>query len=82
MIQKCLHTQRDQLTDTVSGIDITHLHIRQLLYLRILHDGLSGGKQPPGIGISLALRQLLAHITDHLVRCAETKGSRIADIEL
>ena len=82
MIQKRLHTQRDQLADTVSGIDIAHLHVRQLLYLRVLHDGLSGGKQAAGIGISLALGQLLAHIADHLVRCPETKGGRITDIEL
>ena len=51
-----------------------------MLDLCILHNGFPGGKQTPGVGVAFTLRQLLAHIVDHFVRCLEAKGGRIADV--
>ena len=82
LIQQCLHTQGDQLTDTISRINIVHLHVGQLFDLGILHDRLAGREKSPGIRIALTFRQLLTHIRDHFIRCTEPKGRRITDIQL
>ena len=53
IIQKCLHTQADKFTDTISCIDIIHGHIRDPAKLCILHDRLAGRKNTLGIRIAL-----------------------------
>ena len=82
VVQKRVQRHLDQFTGPVAGINIFHGHIRNLLDLRILHDGFSGGKDAPGIRISLGIHDIIPHIKDHFLRCRKAKRRRIADVEL
>ena len=59
-----------------------HLNIGQALDLRVLHDRLARGEQAARVGIAFAVGQLLAHVLNDLIGRAETKGRRVADVEL
>ena len=48
-IQQSGHREVDQLTDTVAGVDAVDGHIGDVLELGILHDGLPGGEDAPGV---------------------------------
>ena len=64
-------------------VNVSDGYARNLLLpkKRVLHNGLSRGKQTVGRRIALAFRQLTAHIIDHLIRRAEPKRSRITDVQ-
>ena len=53
-----------------------------MLELRVLHDGLARREEPARVRVALALRELGAHVVDHLVGRAEAEGGGVADVEL
>ena len=81
-IQQCLQAQVDQFADTIAGEDVVHLHIGDILFLHILHDGLSCRELALGVGVAFAIRQLAGHVVDHFVGGTEAEGSGIADVQL
>ena len=81
-VEQRLHAQVDELGHAVTGVDAVHVHVGQMLELRVLHDRLARGEQALGVRIALAVRQLVAHVLYHLVRGAETEGRGVADVEL
>ena len=82
VIQKCLHTEIDQLTDTITCINITHGNPGNSSKLGILHNGLSCGKDSFGIGISLRGTNIAQHVQNYFLRCRKSKWIWIADIQL
>lgn len=49
VVQKPLHGEGDELADAVAGENVVHAHVGDLLDLTVLHDGLPGGEQTPGV---------------------------------
>ena len=82
VLDQRVHGKLDELGHAIARIDVLHVHIGDIAQLRILHDGLARREQAARVGIALAVRQLLAHVKDHLVGRTETKGRRVTDIEL
>ena len=82
VVEQRIHGELDEFGDAIAGVDVLHTHVGQVLDLRVLHDGLARREEPARIRVALAVGQLLAHVGYDLVRRAETKGGRIADVEL
>ena len=82
VVQKALHGERDELTHAVAGKDVVDADIRNALELAVLHDRLAGGEETAGIGIALAVAQVIDHVENDLVRRIEAEGGGIADVEL
>ena len=59
-----------------------HVHVGQVLELRILHDRLASGEQAARVRVALALGELLTHVLHDLVGRAEAERRRVADVEL
>ena len=82
IIKKCLHAEIDQLTDTITCINITHGNPGNSSKLGILHNGLSCRKDSFGIGISLRGTNIAQHVQNYFLRCRKSKWIWIADIQL
>ena len=81
VVHQCLHTERDQLTGAVSDIHILLIQVHKSLCLIILHNGFSCRENPLGVAISLRASEVIANITDNLVRSVQVEGRRISGIE-
>ena len=81
VVQKALHGERDELTHAVAGKDVVDADIRNALELAVLHDRLTGGEETAGIGIALAVAQVIDHVENDLVRRIEAEGGGIADVQ-
>ena len=82
VVQKALHGERDELAHAVAGKDVVDADIRNALELAVLHDRLAGGEETAGVGIALAVAQVIDHVENDLVRRIEAEGGGIADVEL
>ena len=82
VIKQCLHTKVDQLTDTISCINIINGNSRDPAKLCILHDRLPCGKNTLGIRISLGRTYIAQHIKNDFLRCRKSKRIRITYIKL
>ena len=82
VVQKSLHGERDELAHTVAGKDIVHADIGDALELAVLHDRFARGEEAAGIGISLAVAQVIDHVQNNLVRRVKAERRRVADVEL
>ena len=69
VIKQRLHTKVDQLTDTITSINIINGNSRDPAKLCILHNRFSCRKNALGIGISLGSTYITQHIQDHFLRC-------------
>ena len=81
-VQKRVQGELDELGHTVAGEDGVHIQVGDVLQLRILHDRLARREEPLGVGVALALGELLAHVEHDLVGRAEAEGRRVADVQL
>ena len=82
VVQKRVHRKLDELGHAIAGIDVLHVHVGDITELRVLHDGLARGKEAAGVGVTLAVGELLAHVEDDLVGRAEAEGRGVADVQL
>ena len=82
IFQQRLRGQHDQFRYAIPDINVIHLHVGDIFFLRVVHDGFAGSKQPFGIAITGCSRKIADDILQNLVRRLEPEGSRIADVEL
>ena len=82
VVEQRVHRKLNEFGHAVARVDVLHLNIGQALDLRVLHNRLARREQAARVGIAFAVGQLLAHILNDLIGRAETKGCRIADVEL
>ena len=82
VVDERVHGELDELGDAVAGVDVLHVHVGDVAQLGVLHDGLARGKETAGVRVALAVRELLAHVVDHLVGSPEAKRRRVANVEL
>ena len=81
VIQQSLHGHDNQLADTISQINIINIYIRKILKLAVLHDSLTGWKNPLGVRVTLTVTRIHNQIMNDLIWSGKTKFSRIPCIE-
>ena len=82
VVEQALHGERDELAHAVAGEDVVDADIGDALELAVLHDRLAGGEQAAGIGVALAVAQVVDHIENDLVGGIKAEGRGVANVEL
>ncbi|MNJ23643.1 hypothetical protein D3C77_180310 [compost metagenome] len=82
VVEQGLHRHHDQFGDAVAQVDVFDTDTFDLLLLVILHDRLARAEQAFGVTVALGGRQVADHVLEDFVRRLETKGRRVADVQL
>ncbi|MCY1179110.1 hypothetical protein D9M73_194910 [compost metagenome] len=82
VVEQGLHRHHDQLGDAVAQIDVFDADTFDLLLLAVLHDRFTRAEQAFGVTVALGGRQVADHVLENFVRRLETKGRRVADVQL
>ena len=82
IVQKGLHTEIDQLADTIACVNVAHGYSGNAAKLCVLHDGFSRGKNTLGVGIALRGTDIAEHIQNDLLGCGKAEWIWVADIQL
>ena len=81
-IEQRVERQHDQLAHAVADVDVVDRHTANALELRIVHDGLAGREQAPGVGVAGGIGQVGHDVLAHFVGCIEAERRHVADVEL
>lgn len=82
VVEQGLHGHDDQLGHAVAQVDVFDADTFNLLLLVVLHDGLARAEQAFGVAVALCGRQVADHVLEDFVRRFETKGCRVANVQL
>ncbi|MNR06619.1 hypothetical protein D3C85_1226970 [compost metagenome] len=82
IVEQGLHRHHDQFGNAVAQVDVFNADAFHLLLLVVLHDGLARTEQALGVAVALGGRQVADHVLEDFIRCFETKGRRVADVQL
>lgn len=82
VVEQGLHGHHDQLGHAVAQVDVLDTDALDLLLLVILHHGLARTEQAFGVAVALGGRQVADDVLEDLIGRFETKGRRVADVQL
>jgi hypothetical protein len=82
IVEQGLHRHHDQFGHAVAQVDVLDADTFDLLLLVILHHRLARTEQAFGIAVALGGGQVADHVLEDFVRRFETKGRRVANVQL
>ncbi len=81
-VEQRVHAEGDQLGRAVAQVDVVHRHVGDLLFLRVVDDGLARREQALRVGVGRGVGQVADHVLHDLVGRLEAERGDVADVQL
>ncbi len=82
VVDEGLQHHRDQLGDAVADVDVVDAGVGEAVRLVVLRDRGAGGVDAAGVGVALAVGQVVDHVGDDRLGGLEPERGGVADVEL
>ena len=82
VVDERLQHHRDELGDAVADVDVVDAGVGQPVRLVVLRDRGAGGVDAAGVGVALAVGQVVDHVGDDRLGGLEPERRGVADVEL
>ena len=81
IVEQRLRGHHDQLAGAVAQVHVLQRDARHALLLRVVHDGLAGGKQALAVGVARRIGQVADHVLLDFFGRVKAEGRHVANVQ-